>query len=97
MLENCGISGGTTITAYNRNRPSAISALTVFQNSTLTTGTALETVFIGGGAVAANEPIGALSDGLGWILTPSTRYALKATNLHNGATYLSLWIVWSED
>lgn len=85
LYEGNTISGGATITSYNRNRNStATTTLIIVTSATITAlGTNINKVLLGGGSdVGVNAlKIGGTFNPQGeWILKPSTNYNLRFTN-----------------
>lgn len=88
------ISGGSTMTVYNRNRPIAVpaSVMTLKSGVTATGTTLLESMFLGSGSKGSSE--GASRDE--WILSPSTTYIVYLTGLAAGTDAI-LHFEWYED
>ena len=98
FLENAGIgTDGTTMTAYNRNRAGDnLSAFYVYQDATITTGTQIENVYFGGGAIGAWERGRTGATSAFWLLKPSTSYVLRVTS-KNGTAHMSMSVSLYED
>ena len=96
MYENAVVTGGTSLTAFNRNRTSTTtSASALLLNPTVTsTGTLLESQFIaggvgkkaGGGDAYANEQ----------VLNSLTTYLFRLTNVNGTSHMAHLYLEWYE-
>lgn len=96
MYEGATVTGGTSLTAFNRNRTSTTtSASALLLNPTITSaGTLLEAEFIaggvgkkaGGGDAYANEQ----------VLNSLTTYLFRLTNVNGTAHMAHLYLEWYE-
>lgn len=99
LYEANTISGGATVTAYNRNRNStAVSTLTIVTSANITAaGTLIQKTFVGGGTgISSTRSGGSLSQDNEWVLDQSQNYNLKFTNGSTGANTVNANIVWYE-
>lgn len=90
IVEGGTLTGGTTVTAYNRNRNAATLSVAFPKHSgTLTGGTVIYTSFIpgggknfgGGGGKRANSE---------WIFHDDRTNTLRVTNLSGGTAFISI-------
>ncbi len=96
LLENCGLASGAVTTPVNRLRSSAYTfGGTVLKDATVTTGTVIEESYIGGAAIVTTPLVGDLDTDLDWILSVSTRYAIRVTNRTSATAHVGLNVVWS--
>lgn len=96
LYENAVVTGGTALTAFARNRTTAItSASAVLLNPTVTsTGTLLEAEFIAGGT--GKKSGGGIAGTTEQVLSPLTTYLFRLTNV-NGTDHMAyLHLEWYE-
>lgn len=96
LYENAVVTGGTALTAFARNRTTAItSASAALLNPTITsTGTLLEAEFIAGGT--GKKSGGGIAGTTEQVLAPLTTYLFRLTNV-NGTSHMAyLHLEWYE-
>lgn len=96
LYEGASVTGGTALTAFSRNRTTAItSASAALLNPTITsTGTLLEAEFIAGGT--GKKSGGGIAGTTEQVLSPLTTYLFRLTNV-NGTDHMAyLHLEWYE-
>jgi len=96
MYENAVVTGGTSLTAFNRNRTSATtSASALLLNPTVTsTGTLLESQFIAGGV--GKKAGGGDAYASEQVLNSLTTYLFRLTNVNGTSHMAHLYLEWYE-
>lgn len=99
FLESPTSTGGTALQSHNLNRNGTMtpSCVVVHTPSISAAGTLLENFLIPGG-VGANFSAGGMArKDTEWILKPSTKYAIRATNRGGSAQPMSIVAEWYEE
>ncbi len=99
LYEDCAITGGDTITPFNRDRivTSAATMTLVSTGSVTADGTLIQQSFIGGGTGVGQTSQGDESSQINeWILKQSTNYCLRIINGSTGSNIVNVNNVWYE-
>ena len=102
FMQTSGNTSGTTATFQNRklNSSAVCTLATPKWQSTITTSTVIQKLYIGGTGARGNsaDALGSASSDIEFILAPSTQYAVRATNLNGSSAYVSMTVdVYEED
>ena len=92
-----GVSGGGTVTAYNRNRNSEYTSecVAVGTPTVGTVGTLLFQSHMGGGSASAR--FGGEDRGINeWVLKPNMTYLLQMVNATSSNNYMTIHLDWYE-
>lgn len=96
IVEGGTITGGATITAYNRNRSSTATPLaTVVAGGTLAGGVALDGEYIPGGSGGLKPGGGSRADAE-WVGDETKKYTFEIVNASGGNAGISITLDWYE-
>lgn len=100
LYEDCSISSGATLTAYNHRRATTSIATMAFVTTASITsiGTLIHKSFIGGGTNVGGRSSGAETGQKNeWVLNQSTKYFLRLSNGSSSSNIVNINNIWYEE